>query len=102
MSKAETPGPLSNEPMVEILKTFCIWQTKLYTIVELHEKFRTFAENDDLYSSKCLKKDWKNIKEIPDFFAKIPGLSNTICFKDMAIDLLNDKWYQDRKCNLEE
>ena len=39
---------------------------------------------------------------IPGFFAKIPGLSNTICFKDMAIDLLNDKWYQDRKCNLEE
>ena len=57
MSKAETPGPLSNEPMVEILKTFCIWKTELYTIVELHEKFRTFAENDDLYSSKCLKKD---------------------------------------------
>lgn len=57
MSKAETPGPLSNEPMVEIFKTFCIWQTEPYTIVELHEKFRTFAENDDLYSIKCLKKD---------------------------------------------
>ena len=36
------------------------------------------------------------------FFAETPGLSSTVCFKDMAHDILNDKWYQDRKVNLEE
>ena len=36
------------------------------------------------------------------FVAEIPDLSITVCFKDMAIDILNDKWYQDRKGNLEE
>ena len=36
------------------------------------------------------------------FVAEIPDLSITVCFKDMVIDILNDKWYQDRKGNLEE
>ena len=35
-------------------------------------------------------------------FGEIPGVSITVCFKDMANDVLNDKWYQDRKGNLEE
>ena len=36
------------------------------------------------------------------FFAETCGLSSTVCFKGMARDILNDKWYQDRKVNLEE
>ena len=36
------------------------------------------------------------------FFGETPGVSNTVCFKDMTSDILNDKWYQDRKVNLEE
>ena len=27
------------------------------------------------------------------FFAEAPGLSNTVCFKDIAGDILNEKWY---------
>ena len=55
----KTSGRPSNKPMVESFKTSCNWldeQTELYTIVELHEKLRTFAENDDAYSIKWLKK----------------------------------------------
>ena len=41
--------------MIESFKTFCNWldgQTELYTIVKLHEKLRTFAQNDDVRSIK--------------------------------------------------
>ena len=36
------------------------------------------------------------------FFAENPDLSNTIYFKEMANDIVNDKEYQDRQGNLEE
>ena len=36
------------------------------------------------------------------FFAETPGLSNTVSFKDMTGDILNDKQFQDRKSNLKE
>ena len=36
------------------------------------------------------------------FFAETPGLSNTVSFKDMTDDILNDKQFQDRKSNLEK
>ena len=98
------PGVHSNKPVVEFFKTFCNWlngQTELYTIVELHEKLRTFVENDDVYSIKWLKKLKERYGD-SIFFAETPGLSNTVCFKDMAGDILNDKCYQDRKGSLEE
>ena len=48
---------------------------------------------------------WKKVKERyrdSIFFAENPDLSNTIYFKEMAIDIVNDKGYQDRQGNLEE
>ena len=58
MSRTETPGRPFNQPMVEFIKTFCNWldgPTGLNSIVELHEKLRTFVEDGDLYSIKCQK-----------------------------------------------
>lgn len=59
LSRTETPGHPFNKPTVELFKTFCNspdGPTELNTIVELHEKLRTFAGNYDLYSIKCLTK----------------------------------------------
>ena len=36
------------------------------------------------------------------FFTNLPGHSNTVCFKDTASEIINDKWYGDRKENLFE
>ena len=57
-----TPGLPSNKAMVESFKTFRNWldgQTELYTVVELYEKLRIFAENDGVYSIKWQKNERK-------------------------------------------
>lgn len=92
--------------MVEFFKIFCNWldrQTELYTIIELHEQLWTFAVNDDVPSIKWLKQKVERTLWSSIFFTETPHFSNTVCFKDMAAGaILNDKWYQYRKANLEE
>jgi hypothetical protein len=36
------------------------------------------------------------------FYANIKGLNDVICFKDMASDIINAKWYEDRHADLDD
>ena len=36
------------------------------------------------------------------FFTNLPGSSNTVCLKDTTSEIINEKWYEDRKENLYE
>ena len=57
------------------------------------------AEFTDVYTVKWLKNKQKEKYEEHVFFAETKGCANTVCFKDLASYLVNEKWYTERKTN---
>ena len=84
----------------------CDWldnQAKLFTIKDLHEKLCSISKNgEDIYSLKRMKQKLEDHNGETFFFTNLPGSSNTVCLKDTTSEIINDKWYEDRKENLYE
>ena len=36
------------------------------------------------------------------FFAEVEGHGNVVCFKNMAKYIINEKWYSEKKANIED
>ena len=92
--------------MKQTFEKLCDWldnQAKLFTIKELHEKLCSISKNgEDIYSLKRMKQKLGDHYGETTFLTNLPGRSNTVSVKDTGCEIINDKWYKDRKENLYE
>jgi hypothetical protein len=100
------PGRKKDESKLKSFKQLCEWledADNLYTLSELHEKLQEIAGHGvEVYCKKSLEE--KLVEKYNDhiFFAQVCGRNNVVCFKNMASSIISDKWYADRKTNIEE
>ena len=83
-----------DQSMMENFKRICIWleeegDSELYTIQEILEKMKELAGDTPCYSIKHLRRKLTEYYKEHIFFAKLPGKSDLVCFRDMASFLLN-------------
>ena len=76
--------------------------TDLYALSELHEKMEELASGSEVCTIKRLKQKLLDHYKDAIFFAEVEGRHNVICFKNMAKHIINEKWYSERKDNVEE
>lgn len=103
-SKAQKGRP-HNSTQQNNFEILCNWletEGELYSLAELHEKMKKLTNSENIYSCKWLKT--KLIEKYTDsiFFTEVQGKPNVVCFTDTARCLINDKWYENRKNNIEE
>ena len=76
----------------------------LYSLQELHNKMRSFAENDnEIYSRPQYLKE-KIIQRYGNdiVFATINNRKDVVCFVYTASSIINDSWYKSRKDDSED
>ena len=61
-----------------------------------------FFESNEAYSTKWLKKKLKDRYSDHLLFAEINGRKNVLCFKNMTIYIINEKWYEKRQINVDD
>ena len=88
--------------MCEWLESSC--EIEIFTLEELqsHVMVETGCEADCLYSSKHLKA--KRLDRYGDhiFFGEVRGRKNVICFKEMCLFIVSDKWYSERNSDIND
>ena len=97
-------GRPSNTPSIEVLEKLYSYlesENELYTLANLHEKLKEFARTDDVFVPKYIKQTLMDRYGNQIFFAEINGRKN-VCFRGAANHIINDKWYKDRKSNIDE
>ena len=65
---------------------------ELYTLTELHSKMVEFSDGGDVYTIKRLKQKLQEHYKEHIFFAYVEGRENVVCFKNMAMYIINEKW----------
>ena len=87
--------PIHKEKMAKFTK-LCEWlerdgDCELHTMKELMEKVKEFAEKDEIYSEKSVRRKLKEKYNNHIFFTDIPGRESVISFKDMVSYVLLEK-----------
>ena len=77
---------------------------EVLSLQELYEKMKELADNavDQIYSAKWMKTKLKKKYGDHIFFSEVNGKPNVICFKDMASYIINEKWYENKKENVND
>ena len=93
--------------MTESFLEMCEWledpmDSELWTLIELRERMVERFGEESVYSHRQLKDELKAKYGEHIFFAEVNGRRNVVCLRDMASFLLNEKWYSDRMCNMED
>ena len=105
--KRKTIGCPQKHSMLSAFNNLCDWleeEVKLYTFDELHEQMTeiTGNENEDVYSAKRLKQKLQDRYRDHLFSAEVNEKENAVCFRDMASLIINDKWYEAKRDNVED
>ena len=58
--------------------------------------------NFEVYTVKRLKQKLQEHYQEFIFFAEVEGRGNVVCFKNMAKYIINEKWYSEKKANIED
>ena len=94
------------QSMVDFFNKLCEWleeEAELYTLVELYERMIDIAGgSNDVYSVKRLKQKLQDKYKDFIFFAEIQGRKNVVCLRNMADFIINDKWYEAKKQNIQD
>ena len=93
--------------MLSAFNNLCDWleeEVELYTLGELHERMTkmTENENEDVYSVKRLKQKPQDRYRNHLVSAEVNGRENVVCFRDMTSLIINDKWYEAKRDNVED
>ena len=93
--------------MLQPYENLCRWLeveggTELFTLSELHEKMKELASGSEVYTIKRLKQKLLDHYKDVIFFDEVKGRHNVVCFRNMAKHIINEKWYMERKDNVEE
>jgi len=100
------PSRPVDDKKMEAFENLCTWlecSTDLYSISELHDVMIGFAAcSDDVYSETHMQRLLMQRYEGDIVLSQVAGRNNVVCFKNTASRLLNDKWYSDRKKDIQE
>lgn len=84
----------------------CDWlecESEVYSLTELHEKMIEIAGSDgDVWSRKWMRTKLKEKYGSLLFFTEVAGKSDVVCFKYDLTNLVNNKWYEDRKSSVDD
>ena len=58
--------------------------------------------SNDVYSVKRLKQKLQDKYKDFIFFAEVQGRKNVVCLRNMADCIINDKWYEAKKQNIQD
>ena len=99
-------GRPKDQGMLQSFEKLCLWldteaDAELYTLSELHTKMEEFSDQFGVYSIKRLKQKLQEHYKEFLFFAEIQGRGNVVCFKNMASFIINEKWYLDKKDDIQ-
>ena len=100
-------GRPQDKGMLHWFQMLCQWlesnpEAELYTLTELHAKMVELSDGSDVYTLKRLTQKLHEHYGEFIFFAEVEGCGTVLCFKSMANCIVNDKWYAERKKNMEE
>jgi hypothetical protein len=103
-SRAGRPVDAGKQDAFEKL---CEWlevtDIEMLTVKELVEKAKEFGGRDTVtYSEKMLQEKLQKRYGDHFFIGKRCGRNNVVCWRDMASYIVNDKWYADKKNNIED
>ncbi len=104
---SECVGRPVDKGMLQWFQMLCQWleseaDVELYTLPKLHAKMTEFASESEVYSLKRLKKKLHEHYGDFIFFAEVEGCGTVLCFRNMASYIINEKWYSEKKENIEE
>ena len=112
LNKKATPettvkGRPEDQDMRQWFDALCNWlesegDADLYTLSELQAKMVEFSGGADVYSIKRLKQKLEDRYKEFIFFAEIEGRSNVVCFRNMASYIINEKWYSEKKDDIQD
>lgn len=96
-----------DQQMMKWFEMLCHWlesegDAELYTLGEVHDKMKELSGESEVYTIKRLKQKLEEHYKECIFFAEVGGRSNVVCFRNMAKHIINDKWYADKKANIED
>ena len=74
----------------------------MYTLAELHTKMTEFSGDSEVYTIKRLKQKLQEHYKEFIFFAEVDGRSNIVCFRNMAKYIINDKWYSEKRQDIDD
>ena len=106
-SDSKIQGRPEDQMMLQWFKMLCQWLeseagAESYTLTELHNKMKEISDNSEVYTVKRLKQKLQEHYKEFIFFAEVEGRGNVVCFKNMAKYIINEKWYSDKKANIED
>ena len=85
----------------------CSWlenENELYTLQELSDKISEYSgpAEPEVYGVKRIKQKLKDKYGDVVFFAEISGRKNVVCFQSKASLIISDKWYSERRANVQD
>ena len=100
-------GRPQDEAMLQPFENLCHWLEveggiELFSLSESYEKTKELASGYEVYTIKRLKQKLLDHYKDVIFFAEVEGRHNVVCFRNMAKHIINEKWYMERKDNVEE
>lgn len=98
-------GRPENKFLLNIFEQVCSWlenENQLFTLEDVEAKMKELAEGEQAYGVKRIKQKLDQKYKGNIFFAEISGRKNVICFENMAHRIVSDKWYNERKANVDD
>ena len=78
----------------------CEWlenENNLFTLKDFESQMKVFADGEEVFGAKWIKKKLQEKYSDNIFFAEVAGRKNVIYFKDVASYIVSDTWYAERK-----
>ena len=106
-SASKIQGRPKDQMMLQWFKMLCQWLeseagAESYTLTKLHDKMKEISDNSEVYTVKRLKQKLQEHYQEFIFFAEVDGRGNVVCFKNMVKYIINEKWYSEKKANIED
>ena len=105
-SSASVSRPVK-EAMTDIFDRVYCWleeetETEVISLSQVHSKMLELSNNEDTYSKTWLKKKLQERYGNPLLFGEIKGHPNVLCFTDMFSYIVNEKWYEEKRSNVND
>ena len=97
--------PQRQSEQQENFEKLCLWldeQVELFTLTDLYDRMCASVDRDKVYSIKWFRMKLKEKYKETIFFTGHPGKPSLVCFKDSARDIISEKWFKERKQNIDE
>ena len=93
--------------MTDIFDRVCCWleeetETEVISLPQVHNKMLELSNNEYTYSKTWLKKKLQERYGNHLLFSEIKGHPNVLCFTDMVSYIVNEKWYKEKRSDVND